>query len=104
MPRFVAVNDEGGAISAASLLSSLGSELDDQSQPPEVVWGDDQYGRIMQDAYNDRNLPQNTIDEKPKLGRRFTEVSDATTRAVTDFTTQDLLNAVDIDGVQPPEA
>jgi hypothetical protein len=104
MPRFVAVNDEGAANSAASLLSSLGSELDDQSQPPEVDWGDDRFGHAMLEAYNDKNLPQDTLGEKPKLGRRLTEVSDATTRAVTDFTTQDLLNTVDINGVQAPEA
>lgn len=103
MASYVEVSDEGGALTAAGQLSSLGIQLDDQSLPPQVVWGDDDFGRTMVEQYSKDNIPWDTMGEKPKLGRRLTEIGDATTGAVTEATTQELLNAVDIDGVHAPE-
>jgi hypothetical protein len=103
MPNYVEVSDEGGALTAAGDLSALGVRLNDQSLPPEVVWGDDEFGQTMREQYEKDSVPEDTLDEKPKLGRRLTEIGDATTGAVSLATTQELLNAIDIDGVHAPE-
>jgi hypothetical protein len=103
MPNYVEVNDEGAALTAAGELSALGPRLDDKSLPDQVVWGDDKFGQAMLEQYSKDNIPWETMQEKPKLGGRLTEIGNATTGAVTEATTQDLLNTVDMEGVQAPE-
>jgi hypothetical protein len=103
MPNYVEISDEGAALTAAGELSALGMRLNDQSAPPEPVWGDDEFGRTMLEQYEKDNVPTDTIAEKPTLSRRLTEIGDGTTSAVALATTQELLNQVDIDGVHAPE-
>lgn len=102
MPNYVEVNDEGAARSSASQLSSLGQRLDDKSLPPEVVWGDDEFGQTMREAYQQGDIPTEALDAKPGLGEELNQLGEATIAAVTELTTQELTNAVDIDNIQPP--
>jgi hypothetical protein len=103
MPNYVEISDEGAALTAAGELSALGLRLNDQSVPPEPVWGDDEFGQTMREQYEKDNVPADTMDEKPVLSERLTEIGGGTTSAVTLAVTQELLNQVDIDEVHAPE-
>lgn len=89
MFSWVEVTNDGAARAAAGALSDLGEQIGgDSTDPPEPVWGDDEFGAEMLAKYP-RDIVADCLSEKRKLGTALSSVGSGAAAAVAGTMEQD---------------